>query len=499
MTTEKTISAIKNHCPPILSEGIFEDCAFDTIIGQYISNPAQYLTCDTKSIIERNKIIKLLIENTELYKALSSLRETLDELENIPIDKDSDPVHVIGGLQIFLEIYRKLGEAREALRGTIAASQEGLADSTIFLYIENDIQHVLDKFFSDNFEEVFSKIVTDQPGAIGFLAIFDDEARLSHLSLASAYHQRFKKPPFWKEDMEHKYIGETIMLPATPGFSITKGPSSGDHFPYWYGVYINTFLRAHASAGARQAALYAKAISSALKSTQAYMSFFLGAADFARSLPIYTFAEVREMDAAAFNAHQLYHPLYSRHVTRNSLRLTRDSSVALVGGINKGGKTTFLRSVAIAQVLFQMGLPVPAHEASLSPASSIVCAFNRDENAGYGYGKLGQELLQLKDSLSILDENGFFLFNEPLTASTPSECSLLSLEALCVVKALGARGIMITHFHELHGYIKEINQKLPGGQVFSLRTVVESDDLPEFSIVHGAPVGGSGARGFLRD
>ena len=43
--------------------------------------------------------------------------------------------------------------------------------------------------------------------------------------------------------------------------------------------------------------------------------------------------------------------------------------------IQQGGKTTFLRSVGIAQVLFQAGCFVPAKSAALSPVDHIFTHF----------------------------------------------------------------------------------------------------------------------------
>ena len=141
-----------------------------------------------------------------------------------------------------------------------------------------------------------------------------------------------------------------------------------------------------------------------------------------------------------------------------------------------------------------MGYPVPAKSARLSAAESIMCVFARDEDTSFGAGKLGSELSQLQSAMTALNEHSFFAFNEPLTATSPTECCILSREILCAVKTRGCRGIWVTHIHELHSDTDEINKALPGGDIFSLRTAVKEDKMDEFSIVSGIPSGGSGAQ-----
>ena len=47
------------------------------------------------------------------------------------------------------------------------------------------------------------------------------------------------------------------------------------------------------------------------------------------------------------------------------------------------------------QVFFQLGLPVPAQEAEISPVDAILSVFSVKEDTKLLYGKLGQELTAL--------------------------------------------------------------------------------------------------------
>lgn len=68
-----------------------------------------------------------------------------------------------------------------------------------------------------------------------------------------------------------------------------------------------------------------------------------------------------------------------------------------------------------------MGLPVPAGQAALYPASSLVSAFAGAERTELTCGKLGQELETVRRALERMTEDGLVLFNEPITGTSPAE------------------------------------------------------------------------------
>lgn len=71
-------------------------------------------------------------------------------------------------------------------------------------------------------------------------------------------------------------------------------------------------------------------------------------------------------------AHLVTNDHYSDHTAR----------IFILTGPNQGGKTTFLRSVGIAQVLFQAGCFVPAKSAASSPVDYIFTHFQEKEVLG---------------------------------------------------------------------------------------------------------------------
>jgi DNA mismatch repair ATPase MutS len=87
-----------------------------------------------------------------------------------------------------------------------------------------------------------------------------------------------------------------------------------------------------------------------------------------------------------FAAEGLYHPLLAQPVG-NAIRLDREHHVVFLTGPNMAGKTTFLKSIGVAQVLAQAGLLAPAQVLRLAPVEALFTALNTadDLTAGVSY------------------------------------------------------------------------------------------------------------------
>ena len=70
----------------------------------------------------------------------------------------------------------------------------------------------------------------------------------------------------------------------------------------------------------------------------------------------------------------------------------KEQRALIVTGANQGGKSTFLRSLGIAQVLCQAGMYVPAKKYPLHAYEDIFTHFTRREDATMNMGKFEEEL-----------------------------------------------------------------------------------------------------------
>ncbi|MEO6965599.1 MAG: hypothetical protein ABI076_06830 [Acidobacteriaceae bacterium] len=67
-------------------------------------------------------------------------------------------------------------------------------------------------------------------------------------------------------------------------------------------------------------------------------------------------------------------------------------SFVIITGANRGGKSTLLRSVGVAQFMMQCGMFAPAESFRANICDGIFTHFKREEDAGMRSGKLDEEL-----------------------------------------------------------------------------------------------------------
>ncbi len=175
--------------------------------------------------------------------------------------------------------------------------------------------------------------------------------------------------------------------------------------------------------------------------------------------------------------------------------------IAILTGPNSGGKTTYLRSVGLAQVLFQAGLLLPAKEARLSPIDALFTHFPALETRQEG--RLAEEAARLRGVFQEATEQSLVLLNETFSSTSSGEAIFLAQDVLCGLRAIGARAIFATHLIELAEKIESIEETVRGdSNLFSLVAGMtvgdDGEGTPTYQIIRGLPLGQSYAREIAR-
>jgi hypothetical protein len=171
--------------------------------------------------------------------------------------------------------------------------------------------------------------------------------------------------------------------------------------------------------------------------------------------------------------------------------------IAILTGPNSGGKTTYLRSVGLAQVMFQAGLFVAARNARLSPVDKITTHFPALESRQQG--RLAEEAARLHKIFQQITPYSLVLLNETFSSTSSGEAFYLARDILCALCIVGVRAIYATHLTELAEHLSEIGQRVEGAsRLFSLAASVQITDegqtRPTFEIKRGLPLGQDYAR-----
>lgn len=123
----------------------------------------------------------------------------------------------------------------------------------------------------------------------------------------------------------------------------------------------------------------------------------------------------------------------------------KDRMLIIITGANQGGKSTFLRSCGIAQVMMQCGLFVTAKSFSSGIFPSIFTHFTRREDSSMNSGRLDEELSRMSQIIDYLRPDSLVLLNESFATTTEKEGSEIAYNIVRALHEAGVRIITVTH------------------------------------------------------
>lgn len=117
----------------------------------------------------------------------------------------------------------------------------------------------------------------------------------------------------------------------------------------------------------------------------------------------------------------------------------------VVTGANQGGKSTFLRSIGIAQILLQCGMYVPAKSFSAGLYRNVFTHFTRKEDSSMNSGRLDEELGRMERIVDHLTQDSVLFLNESFATTTEKEGSIIAEDITKALYEKGIRVMMVTH------------------------------------------------------
>ena len=202
----------------------------------------------------------------------------------------------------------------------------------------------------------------------------------------------------------------------------------------------------------------------------------------------------------AFSAEGLYNPDVAMRiddeVVDNDFTFDENGRILILTGPNRGGKSVITCAVGLCQAMCQLGLPVPARKAAISPVTGIFTHFPTGAEDTLDKGRLGEECARLREIFDAADGNSLILLDESLSSTGAYEASFIAAEILSAFAVLGTRVLFSTHLHELGGEVDEINRRslAEGGvRVDTLVAGIE-EGRRSFKIYRKKPDGKSYAR-----
>ena len=175
----------------------------------------------------------------------------------------------------------------------------------------------------------------------------------------------------------------------------------------------------------------------------------------------------------------------------NDLEFTREKTVNILTGPNRGGKTIFTQGVGLAFLLYQSGVFVPAASARIRPCDGIFTHFPVEEERTVSLGRLGEEAERFNEICKMATGSSLLLFNESFATTSHSESVYIAEDVLRYLCCIGARTFFNTHMHELAEDTDKFN-KAEGAICKAVSVVMENEGgKRSYKISYKAPDGKS--------
>ena len=183
-------------------------------------------------------------------------------------------------------------------------------------------------------------------------------------------------------------------------------------------------------------------------------------------------------------------------------------SLLVVTGANQGGKSTFLRSVGIAQVMFQCGLMVAAEHFESGVFPFFFTHFTRREDSAMNSGRLDEELGRMSQIIDHLGQNSMILLNESFASTTEKEGSVIVYDIVRALTEAGVKVLTVTHLLSFarkvyqealqdpdFGAVFLSAQRMEGGRR-TYKMIAHAPELTSFGLdLYDEVIGGGGADG----
>lgn len=158
-----------------------------------------------------------------------------------------------------------------------------------------------------------------------------------------------------------------------------------------------------------------------------------------------------------------------------------DKELVIVTGANQGGKSTFLRSIGVAQLMMQSGMFVAAKSFRANLCTDLFTHYRREEDKSMHSGKLDEELSRMSDIVDSLTPNALVLFNESFAATNEREGSEIARQICTALVERRVKMFFVTHMYD---FARSICVR-DTDRVLSLRAERQADGRRTFKLFEG--------------
>jgi len=149
---------------------------------------------------------------------------------------------------------------------------------------------------------------------------------------------------------------------------------------------------------------------------------------------------------------ELRHPLLENCVefVPNDVILNEEQRLMILTGPNMGGKSTYLRSVAVAVIMAQIGSFIPCKSAQIPICDAIIARIGASDNLQRGVSTFFHEMSECESIFRTATEKSFVIVDElGRGTSTWDGFGIAWSIADAIINKVKCLGLFATHYHEM--------------------------------------------------
>ena len=491
---------------PRVTEEVCDELGLNEIFMLKTSSLTDYFTTDEKVIAYRQSTMRDLLSTPELIEMLSGIHPILDDirelrrLDNENITSADSYLYSITEIELYVSCLDTLRRGFRGIKDKLTSPAFSSLADFVYELTESDYYRELNEkleALSDRVHEV--KSIT-----IG--VNLDRELRPESAGVISVNSEHFKSGKLLDKILRLSFKNDAFTCIANLApFGKGQSDNKQEALIGAFNGAIEDIFRSSVRGWRNIVADYVIENTDFLLKLLPEIEFVSRAAELLTKLSSHpgctvTYPELAPMADKRFEAVGLYNPRVALaiedEIVTNDFSFDDEARIYVLTGPNRGGKSVITVALGAAQAMCQLGLPVPAERAVISPVSGIFTHFPEGADDTIDKGRLGEECARLKEIFDEADSDTMILLDESLSSTGAYEASYIASEILSAFAVMRCRGIFSTHLHELAASVPEINERSVSQGGIRLDTLVAGieEGQRSFKIHRAKPDGKSYAR-----
>jgi len=134
----------------------------------------------------------------------------------------------------------------------------------------------------------------------------------------------------------------------------------------------------------------------------------------------------------------------------NDVYFDNQSNTAFVIGTNGGGKTTFLRMIAVNCLLACAGCPTFCDYLRITVPQKIFALFPEGENSASG--NFDSDVIRINNAVKLCSSGNFYFFNEPFSGTNEEKGLSNVIDLIESISSSSSKALIVTHFDKVTEY-----------------------------------------------